>query len=74
MEEEARVKATMADQNYRQQLQTTNASRQEYFQTHLPKILSVSFFLTTFYSYYLERNLWKKKKDTGLFKNTNIYM
>ena len=42
MEEEARVKATMADQNYRQQLQTTNASRQEYFQTHLPKILSVS--------------------------------
>ncbi|KAI9255239.1 Rho GTPase activation protein [Phascolomyces articulosus] len=40
MEEEARVKATMADQNYRQQLQQTNASRQEYFQAHLPKILS----------------------------------
>ncbi|KAI9489451.1 Rho GTPase activation protein [Zychaea mexicana] len=40
MEEDARVKATMADQNYRQQLQATNASRQEYFQTHLPKIVS----------------------------------
>ncbi|ORY95254.1 Rho GTPase activation protein [Syncephalastrum racemosum] len=40
LEEEARMKATMADQNYRQQLQATNASRQDYFQFHLPKILS----------------------------------
>ncbi|ORZ22484.1 Rho GTPase activation protein [Absidia repens] len=40
MEEEARYKATMADKHYRQQLQTTNASRQEYFQIHLPKILT----------------------------------
>ncbi|KAI8368301.1 Rho GTPase activation protein [Radiomyces spectabilis] len=39
MEEDARIKATMADQNYRQQLQTTNASRVEYFHVHLPKIL-----------------------------------
>jgi hypothetical protein len=41
MEEEARYKATMADKHYRQQLQVTNASRQEYFQIHLPKILTV---------------------------------
>lgn len=41
MEEDARAKATMADQNYRQQLQSTNAARKEYFQTHLPKILTV---------------------------------
>lgn len=40
LEEDARMKATMADQNYRQQLQATNASRQDYFQFHLPKILS----------------------------------
>ncbi|SAL95699.1 hypothetical protein [Absidia glauca] len=40
MEEEARYKATMADKHYRQQLQVTNASRQEYFQIHLPKILT----------------------------------
>ncbi|CDH56716.1 gtpase activating protein [Lichtheimia corymbifera JMRC:FSU:9682] len=40
MEEDARAKATMADQNYRQQLQSTNAARKEYFQTHLPKILT----------------------------------
>ncbi|KAI8073315.1 Rho GTPase activation protein, partial [Gongronella butleri] len=40
MEEEARYKVTVADKNYRQQLQTTNASRQEYYQIHLPKILT----------------------------------
>ncbi|CAO3610425.1 unnamed protein product [Cunninghamella echinulata] len=40
LEEEARYKATMADKQYRQQAQTTNASRQEYFQVHLPKILT----------------------------------
>ncbi|KAF7724834.1 hypothetical protein EC973_000719 [Apophysomyces ossiformis] len=39
-EEEARAKATMADQNYRAQLQTTNISRQQYFQNHLPNILT----------------------------------
>ncbi|KAI9319011.1 Rho GTPase activation protein [Dichotomocladium elegans] len=40
MEEEARHKATLADQSYRNQLHATNAARQEYFQTHLPKIVT----------------------------------
>ncbi|ORX50194.1 RhoGAP-domain-containing protein [Hesseltinella vesiculosa] len=40
LEEEARYKVTLADKNYRQQLQSTNASRQEYYQAHLPKILT----------------------------------
>ncbi|KAF7732372.1 hypothetical protein EC973_005268 [Apophysomyces ossiformis] len=40
MEEDARAKAAAADQQYRQQLQATNQSRQEYFQFHLPKILT----------------------------------
>ncbi|KAG0169217.1 hypothetical protein DFQ30_003852 [Apophysomyces sp. BC1015] len=39
-EEDARAKATLADQNYRTQLQTTNLSRQQYFQNHLPNILT----------------------------------
>ncbi|KAG0174888.1 hypothetical protein DFQ30_002154 [Apophysomyces sp. BC1015] len=40
MEEDARAKAAAADQHYRQQLQSTNQSRQDYFQFHLPKILT----------------------------------
>ena len=41
-EEEARAKAAASDQLYRQQLNVTNATRIEYFNTHLPNALTVS--------------------------------
>ncbi|KAI7862863.1 Rho GTPase activation protein [Spinellus fusiger] len=40
MEEETRTKATMADQLYRQQLQSANVTRQDYYQAHLPNTLT----------------------------------
>ncbi|KAH8553440.1 Rho GTPase activation protein [Umbelopsis sp. PMI_123] len=39
-EEEARAKAAASDQTYRQQLNITNATRAEYFKTHLPNSLT----------------------------------
>ncbi|KAI7867097.1 Rho GTPase activation protein [Spinellus fusiger] len=40
MEEEASTKAAAAEQTYRQQLQTTNQSRSEYYSVHLPKLMA----------------------------------
>ncbi|CAM0137943.1 unnamed protein product [Umbelopsis sp. WA50703] len=39
-EEEARAKAAASDQTYRQQLNATNTTRTEYFNTHLPNSLT----------------------------------
>ncbi|KAI9030019.1 Rho GTPase activation protein [Phycomyces nitens] len=40
IEEDARTKATLADQTYRQQLQAANVARQDYYQAHLPNTLT----------------------------------
>ncbi|RUS14367.1 Rho GTPase activation protein [Endogone sp. FLAS-F59071] len=40
-EEDARMKAAVSNENYKSQLMATNQARHDYFQVHLPKILSL---------------------------------
>lgn len=40
-EDEARTKAGAADEQYKQQLSYANSLRKDYFEEHLPKMLSV---------------------------------
>jgi hypothetical protein len=42
-EEEARVKAAGANKNYKTLLASTNAARHDYYDVHLPRMITVSF-------------------------------
>ncbi|KAL1923223.1 uncharacterized protein VTP21DRAFT_9599 [Calcarisporiella thermophila] len=41
LEEEARMKAALANENYKAQLTRTNQARHEFYSTHLPRILTM---------------------------------
>ena len=47
-EEDARLKASTANEHYKAQLQATNAIRNAYFEQHLPRLIKVNFITGSF--------------------------